>query len=281
MQKPRVTPALEMRGFLTEIMKSLFLILLATASAAVAADVPLVTFYFDDPAPATVAPFAPSRTAQEVKAGPIERGEGFVEGEVLPAVDEYQKPSASLSGKVDLQIPLHQTPGSYDLLYVAGEGATHAGPVGGVNKGGFLVCQVRPLAGTQQADTLAAATAHELDFSFPVSAVGADVTVTTIAFRTAYFRDGERVIPRQGQWEVALDDGRDFQPFGDPVQLVDPAAPADRLIEKKVKGRPFTIPAGKTAVFRFTAYGPAEHSDSGHPLVLDDITLGGSVAPVK
>jgi hypothetical protein len=262
-------------------MKSLFLLLLAAASAAMAADVPLVTFYFDDPSPNTVAPFTPSATAKEVKAGPIERGTGFIEGDALPGVDEYQKPSAALSGKVDLQIPLNKTPDSYDLLYVAGEGATHAGNVGGVNSGGFLVYQVRPLAATQQADTLAAATAHALDFFFPVSAVGADVTVTSIAFRTAYLRDGERVIPRQGQWEVALDDGRDFQPFGDPVQLVDPAAPADSLVEKKVKGRPFTIPAGKTALFRFTAYGSAEHSDSGQPFVLDDITLGGTVGPGK
>lgn len=262
-------------------MKRLFLILLAAASTAVAADVPLVTFYFDDPSPNTVAPFEPSKTAPEVKAGPIERGTGFVEGDALPGVDEYQKPSAALGGRVDLQIPLNKTPDSYDLLYIAGEGVTHAGNVGGVNSGGFLVYQVRPLADPQQADTLAAATAHALDFFFPVSAVGADVTVTTIAFRTAYLRDGERVIPRQGQWEVALDDGRDFQPFGNSVQLVDPAAPADRLVERKVKGQPFTIPAGKTALFRFTAYGPAEHSDSGQPFVLDDITLGGSVAPVK
>lgn len=262
-------------------MKSLFLILLAAASTAAAADAPLVTFYFDDPSPNTVAPFAPSATAPGVKAGPIERGSGFVEGDALPGVDEYQKPSAALGGKIDLQIPLNKAPDSYDLLYVAGEGATHAGNVGGVNSGGFLVYQARPLAATQQADTLAAATAHALDFSFPVSAGGADVTVTVIAFRTAYFRDGERVIPRQGQWEVALDDGRDFRPFGGPVVLVDPAAPADRLVEKKVTGQPFTIPAGKTALFRFTAYGPAEHSDTGQPFILDDITLGGTVAPGK
>lgn len=263
------------------LMKSLLLSLLAAASTALAADVPLVTFYFDDPSPNTVAPFLPSATAKGVKAGPIERGSGFTEGDALPGVDEYQKPSPALSGKVDLQIPLNKTPDTYDLLYIAGEGATHAGNVGGVNNGGYLVYQVRPLADTRQVDTLAAATAHALDFSFSVSAVGSDVTVTTIAFRTAYFREGERTIPRRGQWEVALDNGGDFRPFGDPVQLIDPAAPADQLVEKKVLGQPFTIPAGKTALFRFTAYGPAEHSDSGQPFVLDDITLGGTVGPRK
>ncbi len=261
-------------------MKSLLLSLLAAASTALAADVPLVTFYFDDPSPNTVAPFLPSATAKGVKAGPIERGSGFTEGDALPGVDEYQKPSPALSGKVDLQIPLNKTPDTYDLLYIAGEGATHAGMweesiTAAISS---IRCAPGRYAAGRHARRRHRARAR---FFLPRFRRG-------VRCHRDHHRLPHRIFPRGRAHDSAsrpvggrARQWRRLSPLRRSRAAHRPAAPADQLVEKKVLGQPFTIPAGKTALFRFTAYGPAEHSDSGQPFVLDDITLGGTVGPRK